>query len=99
MKLQLSIVKYQQRNTYHIVLGDVETKQFYVSYYANILDYNDKDLLMFISDKQGHKRYVGCIDNYIIMNSRIDIRGTNDFIELFYIDQRMKENKELYGKN
>lgn len=98
MKLYLRIVKYKERNTYHVVLGDMENKQFFVSYYANVLDYNDRDLLLYISNKEGQKRYIGCIDTYILMNSIIDIKQDNDFIELFYIKQRIQENKEMYGE-
>lgn len=99
MKLYLSIRKYKQMNTYHIIIGDYETKQFYVSYYANILDYNDRDILLFIANKQGQKRYIGCIDNYILMNGKVKIYDTDQFMELFIIDQRIKELRETYGKD
>lgn len=99
MKLYLSIRKYQERNTYHIIIGDYETKQFYVSWYANILDYNDRDLLLYIANKQGQKRYIGCIDNYILMNGIVKIYDTDKYMELFIINQRIEEMRETYGKD
>lgn len=100
MTFKLKIKRYDANNyrtkrTYQVIVEDKERKKFFVSYYCNRFDYNGRDLLMYIQKENEELEFIGDIEYKILLNSILDIKDTERYIELAVLKTKLQIAQDI----